>query len=271
MIHGTPCIIGLTVRTLKASFQVNNNSSNKNEYLFTVCLSVLVHCSLRTYKSRRNIVSVSALLLLFPWSRFSPCHEPHHHRLPCVTSLSVWHSPWSPTHPLLQCLPKCRPLGLEPGPAVRFTCVLSDGCFLSWAVSPVSNPIPLQIGAEDEDQALPLSTLQVWPGVGSQVSISPSPDKGDFCGIVLMLQGNLFRLHPQFAYQNHLLFFIQLLCFRKVANFCFLCLPPLWNVLADYWAALIANAVCHFLFSNSVLRWQEFTLQLTELNSSKSH
>lgn len=61
------------------------------------------------------------------------------------------------------------------------------------------------MGSGDEEQAPPLPALQGYWGIGSQPLASLCTDKGNFCGIVPMFQGNLFRLHLRFAYQNYLL------------------------------------------------------------------
>lgn len=100
-----------------------------------------------------------------------------------------------------------------------------------------------QIGARDEDQAPPLSTLKACSGIGSQPLIKASSMalyqcfKGVSSGSPPIC---LSELPPVVIYSS----FVS----GKHGNFCFLCLPPLWTVLADSSVALISNAPHHFLF-----------------------
>lgn len=74
-----------------------------------------------------------------------------------------------------------------------------------------------EMGSGNEEQAPPLSTLQVYPGIGSQPLISLFPDKGIFCGIVPMFQETLLRptsdlhvLYHPFVSENMLILFALL-------------------------------------------------------------
>lgn len=77
-----------------------------------------------------------------------------------------------------------------------------------------------EIGSGNKEQAPPLSTLQVHPGIGSQPLFSLFPDKGIFCGIVPMLPGNFFRPTSDVHIRTTSLSYITPL-FQKTCSFLF--------------------------------------------------